>query len=87
MVGTTEEALGFIQEFIARRFPPKVEKPVKPPQPTTPKQAASPSTTSIPNTHSEGVFPSLPTSEQPYETMWPANVNVQYKKEDEYFTG
>lgn len=89
MVGTTEEALGFIQEFVARRFPPKpvvVEKHVKAPK-ITPKQTASPSTSSIPNSQSEGVFPSLPTNEQPYESMWPANINVQYKKEDEYFAG
>jgi hypothetical protein len=89
MVGASEEALNFIQEFTARRFPPKVEKPVKPPQPkvTTPKQTASPSTSSIPNTQSEGVFPSLPANQQPYETMWPANINIQYKKEDDYFSG
>lgn len=90
MVGTTEEALGFIQEFIARRFPPKpvaIEKPIKSPKNTTPKQIASPSVSSIPDSQSEGLFPSLPTNEQPYESMWPANISVQYKKEDEYFAG
>ncbi|KAI9261925.1 putative zinc finger motif, C2HC5-type-domain-containing protein [Helicostylum pulchrum] len=92
MVGASDEALSFIQEFTERRFAPKVETP--PPRPahaapkaSTPKQPVSPSTSSIPNTQSEGLFPSLPKNEQPYETMWPANINVHQKKDDEYFSG
>lgn len=90
MVGTSEEALAFIQEFTERRFQPKVEKPVMPPpqqQQQQPSANKSSTTSSIPNTQSEGLFPSLPTNQQPYETMWPANFNVHQKKEDEYFSG
>lgn len=97
MVGTSDEALAFIQEFTERRFNPKVEKSATPtppkPQPkvnvpkTTIPSASSSTSSSIPNTQSEGSFPSLPSNQQPYETMWPANINVHQKKEDEYFAG
>jgi hypothetical protein len=84
MVGTTDDALSFIQEFTKRRFdtpkpapPPVVErKVVQTPPPSSSSPAAS---------DSEGVFPSLPSNSQPYETMWPANISV--KKDDEYFSG
>lgn len=96
MVGTSDEALAFIREFTERRFSPKQApepsraspKP-KPTAAASVKTAASSSSTtsSIPNTQSEGIFPSLPSNQQPYETMWPANISVHQKKEDEYFSG
>lgn len=92
MVGASDEALAFIQEFTARRFPPRAETPPPPRPPPAPKanntqQIVSPSVSSIPNAQSEGLFPSLPKNQQPYETMWPANINVHQKKDDEYFAG
>ncbi|KAL7316353.1 hypothetical protein PS15m_005454 [Mucor circinelloides] len=101
MVGTSDEALAFIQEFTERRFHSKqasAEQSKASPKPK-PKPAASTSVnattspsssstvSSIPNTESEGVFPALPSNQQPYETMWPANISVHQKKEDEYFAG
>jgi hypothetical protein len=97
MVGTSDEALSFIQEFTLRRFNPKVEKQVVPPPKPKPSasnhtnndtpSSSSSTTSSIPNTQSEGLFPSLPLNQQPYETMWPVNINVHQKKDDEYFAG
>jgi hypothetical protein len=91
MVGTSDEALSFIQEFTERRFQPKAAAPVppspKPKQPTAVKVSTTSSTpSSVPNTQSEGSFPSLPSNQEPYETMWPVNISV-HKKEDEYFSG
>lgn len=86
MVGTSEEALAFIQEFTERRFQPKVEK-VLPPKPASPPPQQQQPVETIPRTESEGLFPSLPSNQQPYETLWPANFNVHHKKEDEYFAG
>ncbi|CAO3629328.1 unnamed protein product [Mucor hiemalis] len=70
MVGTSEEALAFIQEFTERRFQPKVEKalplkPASPPPPPPPQQQQHVET--ISRTESEGLFPSLPSNQQPYE--------------------
>jgi hypothetical protein len=101
MVGTSDEALAFIQEFTERRFSPKkapVEQsrasPKPKPKPTasasinaTALPSSSSTVSSIPNAQSEGVFPALPSNQQPYETMWPANISVHQKKEDEYFAG
>ncbi|CAO3654636.1 unnamed protein product [Mucor fragilis] len=101
MVGTSDEALAFVQEFTERRFRPKqapVEQSRASPKPkpkpvasASVNAAASPSSSStvssIPNAQSEGVFPALPSNQQPYETMWPANISVHQKKEDEYFAG
>ncbi|CAO0796922.1 unnamed protein product [Mucor circinelloides] len=101
MVGTSDEALAFIQEFTERRFHSKqasAEQSKASPKPkpkpaasTAVNATASPSSSStvssIPNTESEGVFPALPSNQQPYETMWPANISVHQKKEDEYFAG
>ncbi|KAF1802511.1 putative zinc finger motif, C2HC5-type-domain-containing protein [Mucor lusitanicus] len=102
MVGTSDEALAFIQEFTERRFHPK-QAPVDQSSRASPKPKPKPAATasvnataspsssstasSIPNTQSEGVFPALPSNQQPYETMWPANISVHQKKEDEYFAG
>jgi hypothetical protein len=94
MVGTSDEALAFIQEFTERRFRPKAVTPPPPPTPPKQKQSAAAAavnstssiTSSIPSTQSEGSFPSLPSNQEPYETMWPANISV-HKKEDDYFAG
>ena len=79
MVGTSEDALGFIQEFTERRFQPK-KIPIAEPTPVQ----AEPSHT---KPAQESSFPSLPKNQPSYETMWPANINVHQKKEDEYFAG
>ncbi|KAI8327855.1 putative zinc finger motif, C2HC5-type-domain-containing protein [Choanephora cucurbitarum] len=79
MVGTSEDALSFIQEFTERRFQPKKIPMAKP----TPVQA-EPSHT---KPAQESSFPSLPKNQPSYDTMWPANINVHQKKEDEYFAG
>ncbi|KAI8641818.1 putative zinc finger motif, C2HC5-type-domain-containing protein [Parasitella parasitica] len=103
MVGTSDEALSFIQEFTQRRFGPKQApeqsqtylkpKPKPKPKPSAAVSLAkasassSPLTSSIPDAQLEGSFPSLPSNQQPYETAWPANISVHQKKEDEYFAG
>ncbi|KAI7904135.1 putative zinc finger motif, C2HC5-type-domain-containing protein [Cokeromyces recurvatus] len=87
MVGTSDDALNFIQEFTARRFQKETKK-----QPLTPVTNKMPpvsiveeSSAPILDTTVENAFPSLPS--QSYETVWPANINVHQKKEDEYFAG
>ncbi|CEP07133.1 hypothetical protein [Parasitella parasitica] len=99
LVGTSDEALAFIQEFTKRRFnakqaPEQSKAPLNPkPKPSAATSSVKASATSsssissIPNTQSEGTFPSLPSNQQPYDTMWPANISVHQKKEDEYFAG
>ncbi|KAI8084051.1 putative zinc finger motif, C2HC5-type-domain-containing protein [Gilbertella persicaria] len=75
MVGTSEDALEFIQEFTTRRFQPKKAAPQ--PKATPPKTP--------PRQQEESSFPSLPKNQPSYETMWPANISVHQKKDDEYF--
>ncbi|KAI8883518.1 zf-C2HC5-domain-containing protein [Backusella circina FSU 941] len=89
MVGATDDALNFIQEFTKRRFEtPKPATPTPPPPVVERKVVQTPPSSSSPAvSDSEGVFPSLPSNNQPYETMWPANISVHQKKDDEYFAG
>ncbi|KAI8986552.1 putative zinc finger motif, C2HC5-type-domain-containing protein [Pilobolus umbonatus] len=81
MLGANEGAYEFIQEFVQRRF---AEKPA-PPTPKPKKPVVKESTESSPSTTtSETVFPSLPSSSQPYKELWPANINVYRKSDEEY---
>lgn len=83
--------MAFIQEFKERRFAskqvPEQKKSSSKPKPKPKQTATSSSSASITNTETEGVFPALPSNQQSYETMWPANISVNQKKEDEYFAG
>ncbi|CAO3697501.1 unnamed protein product [Rhizopus stolonifer] len=69
MVGLTDESIQFIQEFTDRRFFPEKITP-SPPPPAAPSSSVLNS------------FPDLPTLSN--ETLWPANINVHNKKEEEY---
>ncbi|KAI8968481.1 putative zinc finger motif, C2HC5-type-domain-containing protein [Mycotypha africana] len=92
MVGTSDKALDFIQDFTQRRFFSKPAKStptssIVETEKASPAQipAASSSTGISTAANPASAFPSLPSNQQPYETMWPANISV--KKEDDYVAG
>ncbi|KAI8368084.1 putative zinc finger motif, C2HC5-type-domain-containing protein [Blakeslea trispora] len=85
MVGTSEDALSFIQEFTERRFQPK-KIPITETAPVR-AEPVNTKTSAQKEPQEESSFPSLPKNQQSYETMWPANINVHQKKEDDYFAG
>ncbi|KAI9483757.1 MAG: putative zinc finger motif, C2HC5-type-domain-containing protein [Benjaminiella poitrasii] len=94
MLGTGDDALAFIRQFVQRRFTPEPKKQSLTPltssssskAPIVTKEKAPSAPIALDNT-TDTSFPSLPSNQQSYETMWPANISVHQKSNDDYIAG
>lgn len=85
MLGTSSDALAFIERFTVRRFQQQQQQEQQKQKQQISKDEPVPQQQPVEPQH----FPSLPVSESGSRLDWPANVNVYMKKGNEgnYYSG
>lgn len=85
MLGTSSDALAFIERFTVRRFQQQQQQEQQKQKQQISKDEPVPQQQPVEPQH----FPSLPVSESGSRVDWPANVNVYMKKGNEgnYYSG